>query len=238
MGTYSAAILADSPDVYYRMAETGSGPFVDVVAAHNATPNGTINSDTSLIPGDPGNAAARFDYTTACENADSAYSVVQYPITIECWIKPQSLNADSGGLISVVSGGSSTGWWIGYDTSGFLTFILHGVGVYTSGVSVAAGVASHIAFVATNAPLVHVYKDGAFAQTIFTATMFLGSEFLSIGGIIGNSTQYHGQVTIDEVAVYKAQLSTPQIAAHYAAAFVNDGVPRQVAGWITRSGGN
>ena len=226
MSAYSAQVLADSPDVYFRLDETGAGPFVDIANAHNATPDGTIVTDTSLLVTDA-DASARFNPGGTLTKATTSYILQAQPFTIEFWVKPASLTGSSGGASIVVSGegaGGTSGWQVAYvDATGVWRLLLDGEAFHSfgSGVKAQIGVTQHVVFV-TGASQVELFINAASQGTSACGSLVGPGGFLVIGGqVLGLAAR--ANATIDEVAVYKSALDSSRIAAHYLAATQNTG---------------
>lgn len=220
MSAYSTAVLADSPDVYYRLDETGAGPLVDVVAAHNATANATIVSASSLVPMDS-DAAVTLDYTGAFFKGTTAYTLAQQPMTVEFWINPTALTTNSGWPVVVSCTNNATnGWAAQYQvTTGLWTFTTCGVNDYAFTAAAVAGTTQHIVFVFKASNDVDLYVNGAFSQTISNATpMSATTGFVTIGDSQALGRNMRG--TVDELAIYKSALSAVRIGAHYTAGTV------------------
>jgi hypothetical protein len=235
---YAAEVLADAPDVYLRLDETGSGPFVDVVAGNDLTPDGAIVSAASLLASDP-DASATFDYTTTLTKAVSAYTVAQQPMTIELWVKPISLTGSSlsASIVASCSSGAN-GWSAKYrDTTGAWRFTTHGVKDYDFTAAASIGVTQHVVFVFQASNAVDLYINGVFQQTVtHGVAMTATTSKLTVAGFeVGTSAR--PKATIDEVAVYKSALSAARIAAHYQAgndpAAATTGVSFGASGSIT-----
>lgn len=221
LSPYFQAVMADGPDVYYRLDETGSGPFVDIKNAHNLTPNTTIVTASSLLTADP-DAAATFDYSSGLASADIAYDLTQTTTTIEYWVKPISLTAGGAQLynqaIGCVTATGTRGWNTGYRTNGVWSFTLAGVATYefTTATPIATvGVTNHVVVVLVGTAA-SLYIDGAFKQTITIGAMLTGTgPGVHISGYTGLGANYQIRATIDELAIYKSALTYAQIRAHY-----------------------
>lgn len=233
--TYTTEVLADSPDVYYRLSETGSGPFVDVVGGHNAPPDGVIVSATSLIPSDA-DAAAAFDYSTTLTKAVSGYVLSQRPLTVEAWVSPLGLvGSSAAGYSIIVSCGVAGGWVAHYMDTAIWALTYQGVLTYqfTLSTHAAIGVTQHVVFVLQTGNTIDLYLNGSFQETKATGGLVATGNKLTVAGY---ETLASGRpkAIIDEVAIYKSALSAGRIAAHYAAGIAS--AQRSVAGWITKSG--
>jgi hypothetical protein len=222
VSAYSVAVLTDSPDVYYRLDETGAGPFVDVANAHNATPDGTIVTAASLLVTDA-DAAAKFDPATTLTQATTGYIVAQQPMTVEFWINPASLTGSIGGTSIVLGHTNSTGtngWICDYvDSTGVWQWTLSAVAFYpfASAVKAQIGVKQHIAFVLT-ASTVELFVNGASQGTIAVGTMVAATGHLVIGSSeFSTANRQRPKATIDEIAIYKSAISGARIAAHFLA---------------------
>lgn len=220
--SYTSEVLADSPDVYFRLDDTGAGPFVDVIAAHNATSSGTIINGSSLIPTDA-DASTVFDPTTTCNKAVTTYTVSQRPLTVEFWITPANLTGSAAAGASVaVQCGMTGGWSIEYlDTTGIWRMTYQGVAFYpfTLSTPAAIGTRQHVVIVLNSANTVDLYINGVFQQTLATGALGATANKLTIAGQ-QTVAPARAKATIDEVAVYKSALSASRILAHYTAATV------------------
>lgn len=222
MSAYSTAVLADSPDVYYRLDETGSGAgaFVDVANAHNATPNATIVSSASLLPQDA-DASATLDSAATFFKATTIYTVAQQPLTVEFWVKPTAL---SGGFSTILScGGAGDGWNVAFYADGRWVFTEPGIinGFFNSSPIAAAATTQHVVFVlhgSTPWP-VDLYINGVTIESVNVGTtMNATTSTLTIGEYNG-ADRMRG--VVDEIAIYKATLSAGRILAHYQAGTIS-----------------
>lgn len=228
--TYSAAVLADSPTVYYRLSET-SGLFVDVANGHHATPNGAIVTATGLIPSDS-NAAAKFDwFSGTLKHADAGLTISQIPMTIECWINISSLAQDpaaTGYFASPAAANalmSSGGWGLGHHSStsgspGVLYWVHNGVGDFNMNYTFAINTTYHLVIVVTTGHIT-AYVNGTWVDDIGVADMNTGA----IGTLaLANFAPFDSTMprpslnAMDEVAIYTTALSAARIVAHFDAA--------------------
>lgn len=231
MSAYSAAVLADSPAAYYRLNET-SGNFVDVAAAHNATPSGTIVPASSLIPSDPANGAAKFSWSSGTlKQADtSGFNFCQVPMTIEFWVNIASLsvNPAATGFFSTVpaslilGSGNADGFCVGYKTDGNLYWAFNGVAGIPLDYTFTVGVTYHVVIIATvaAASALTIYINAVLPHVAYainnpiaaTTSLCLGSRLVGV-----NTEPSAALNALDEVALYTSALSAARIAAHYQA---------------------
>lgn len=214
---YFQAVMQDAPDVYFRLDETGSGPFVDIANGHNATPNGTIVTQASLLSLDP-DASAKFDWGAGTlQHAATTYNLSQRPLTVEAWVNPGALDGQGQGSQIIVSCGPTGGWAVEIqDADGTYTLTYETVAFYnfTSSVKAAVGVTHHIVFVLQTGNTIDFYLNGSFQQTIATAALAATTNKLCIGRKDGFANGFP-RSTIDEVAIYKSALTYERIRAHY-----------------------
>lgn len=240
MSAYSAAVIANSPDVYFRMDET-SGNFIDIANGHNATPDATIVTAASLLPADS-DAAAKLTWRSGLKQAVTSYSVAQIPMTIECWVNAASFDQDpaatgyfattaAANMLLGNSGGG--GWGIGHrnnntgGTPGQLYWVHNGQGDFSVSYTLVINTTYHIV-VRVNTNLVEFYINGVFATSFAPADMILPATGpLVLNNDDATTTNPRCDLNaLDEVAIYKSSLSAADILAHYNAA-VAIAVPRR-----------
>lgn len=228
MSVYSSAVLADSPDVYYRLDETSGTAIADSSGnGRGLVANAAISgAAASLLSGDP-DGAILFDYAAnapTLAQASPQFFVAQDGMTVEFWIKPTSLVTSAAAVAVIVCSGNGPGTqgWAAYftDTTGVWHFIKQNVAdyVFNTAAPAAVGTTQHMAFVvAANGLSVDLYQNGVLAQSRVTAAMVAASAgtFVIANNITG--TTHNPKAVIDEVAVYKSALSAGRIAAHFAA---------------------
>lgn len=250
MSAYSAAVLADAPDVYFRLDET-SGNFIDIANGHNATPNAAIVSASSLLLSDL-DAAAKFTWVGGLQQAATSYVLAQIPMTIELWINVASFTADpaatgyyaaTAAANMLIGSGNANGWGLGHrnsntgGTPGQLYWVHPGQGDFSVSYTLALNTTYHVV-VRINTNLVEFYVNGTFATSFAPADMILPSTGSLILNNADAATNPRGDLNaMDEVAIYKSSLSAGRILAHFNAAAGPPIFPRPVIGWTTRSGG-
>jgi hypothetical protein len=223
--SYSDAILADSPAVYYRM----NGPLADQ-SGNGRTGNvvGARSSVSGAIVGDADTA------TTFASNAAwiASYSP-QNAFTLEGWVKVAPSVIGSG------FGCFASPWYLG---ESLLNAEVGGV-TNDYGITLMNG---HVGFGVGNGD--HTFcspgaiNDGAYHHIVGTWDSSDGKRALYIDGalvasagdggdhrsprssgqIYGGSGYFNqanapGAITFDEVAIYDKRLSASQVASHYAA---------------------
>jgi hypothetical protein len=206
--------------VYFRLDETGAGPFVDQIAGNNATTSGTIVSGASLLVTDT-DASAVFDPATTLNKATTSYIINQQTFSVEFWCKPASLTGSGSGgesiVVSALPSAGTSGWECAYvDSTGVWRCAFNGVAFYAfaSAVKAQIGVKQHIVFVFT-VSTVELFVNGASQGTVAIGTIVAPGGTVVIGGSNFSSNVSRAQATIDEVAVYKNALSAARIAAHF-----------------------
>lgn len=206
---YQTAVLADSPVRYYPLQETTTGTVIDDISTNDV--DGSSNSMT--LGNTPGpylgarfasSASQRFLLDTG------AALRAQRPLSLTAWIRPTSW---SGAFNIFEKRAASTGWRF-YVSSGQIICSFFGVGdVIESGTSVSLNTWQHIALTVAGGGSTKFYVDGSLVHT----GSFSGASANSNLPNVGNNTMIGG---ISDVAVFNAELSSGQIAAHITAAGV------------------
>lgn len=230
---YRAAVLADSPYLYWRLNETSGTTAADATA--NNRP-GTYaltytQGQTSPITGEADNRAVAFSSGVVTQNASQTAPTT---FSIEAWVR--STSTAGGRIFGFGSNGGTTtsttdDRHLYLNTAGQIVF---GVGTAASGANARVLVTSPSAYnngawhhvVATFTPTgtnrMRLYVDGtqvatsagtAVATTAYTGFWRGAAENLSewTGG--GTGQVLNG--SLDELAVYTSVLSAARVTAHY-----------------------
>ncbi|HLI23746.1 MAG TPA: LamG-like jellyroll fold domain-containing protein, partial [Acidimicrobiales bacterium] len=215
--TYVGAVLAQTPSVFYRLADPSGSVMAD---SSGASSDGAYSGQESLgqpapLASDPAPSAG---YTTCCSGigsgapslpqADSARSV-------EAWVETTNGNCCQA-LVTWGSPSTDEAFVVGlgptYVTvdgwSDYLSF--------TTPRPIDDG-AWHLLDVAFDGATVTVYLDGQeIGSSPFTGTLnTLGSSVSLANAPFGGYNQYGGNLA--DVAIYPAALTATQVAAHFQA---------------------
>jgi hypothetical protein len=219
--SYAAAVVRDSPLVYYKMDETSGTVLAD--SSGNDRPAslvGTVELGLPRIhPGDASSRSASFANGYALESV----TWPQQAVTAECWIQPSAADR-------IASPRLLGNAWTDNDGKGFMLWLSAGRVAFNTGwnsvvspVTVQAGHTYHVAatFVATS-PRIELYVNGAIAaqstygyvpipQTGDSAGTYVGVlDALSAFGFVD-----HFQGRMSDCAVYDRALTEAQIHNHY-----------------------
>lgn len=213
---YTAEVLADSPDGYWRLGEGASGAVADATGNGNA---GTTQNSGNIAFGETG-VLDPIDSDTAMRFTSSGYvrldsdldigttwtieTWFKYPFPSGCWCtltrgsNDHQVLADNSGNEELGSYDNSTSSFIG---SGFNMNTLspgwhHLVAVASGGTTT-------------------FYIDGASVGSIAFVS---DTDIRSIGNYFGGGQAFG---TVDEVAIYPTALSPARISAHYGAGSVS-----------------
>lgn len=223
--TYDAAVLADSPLIYWKLNETSGSSYADSSPNGNTgTGTGTITQNQAAIFGSSASAlfttANSADVTDASDPYGTSYNG---SLTFECFFKLTNLsqqNAIAGKGMS----GADFSMYIRVDTDGTLR---SGIVTTSGGDSqhdfasasglVSSGVAYHIVVRWTSGVGLGVALNGSSAGSPLSFA-HTGLRNSAVGPTVGRMiTPIYCSGNIQNVAWYASALSDARIAAHYAA---------------------
>lgn len=228
-GQYQATVLADNPEGYWRLNETG-GFMPEPAIATNSVAGGMLENgsyDLGVKLQQPGalagstDTAAYFDSTKILQVPAGVTSQKGAPLTVEFWAKPAVAYAGGTAQACVLAstdrdngrsgwlfyqGGNGWSWWLGTNSSTTYTVQLDP----TTPVSVDNWYHVVGSYDGTTARL---YVNGVEAQSKVGTFSPNLSKPLTVGGRYDYALGYQGSV--DEVAVYPAVLSAADVLAHY-----------------------
>lgn len=213
---YQAAVLADSPSVYYRLGESASPCVPDAGAGGvNLTVSGSLTfAQAGAFAGDtntsvlfPGTAT---NFLQTVTSPGSAYDLGDGPFTLECWFKLAATLT-----LMDIFGKQGTGCYVvRLDASGHVVVPASGIGncfVTTGTITDTNWHHLVVTRVAATQPV--VYLDGTSMPGTYTARTFADSTSQFDVGRSGTANYFHGQ--IQDVAIYKSSLSSTRVTAHY-----------------------
>jgi len=185
--------------------------------------NGTINGGASYTTDTPqrvvgqtqgqGKYALSFNGSTAFVDAGngSSLQITLPPITMEAWIKPNTVTATAypRGIISKGTLGAN-GYGIG-QSGNKINLGYHGSGNFNSNATIVAGTWYHIVGTIDTGNNAKIYINGQLDSTGSVGISTTGGNLL-----IGVSSVYWFNGLIDEVRIYGQALTLGQIQKHYA----------------------
>jgi len=211
---YGQIVLDDDPVSYWRLGDSGSSA-IDQRAINPGTYfNSPTLGATSLLANDTANKAVAFDGANDFMSTSNSVSLgLTAPLSIEAWIKPDTLPA-AGSFASIASKGQSYSLQLNGPQLE-LTIVQFGVPqrLLAPVGAIAAGQAYHV--VGTyDGTTRRLYVNGTeVANAPLTGGATSSTAGLYIGSWDGTKEYFDG--TIDEVAVYGKTLAAARIAAHY-----------------------
>lgn len=213
---YSAAVLADTPYIYYRLGEQVGASAQD--SSGNAIGTTTQGGVTYGVPGlVQGDTAASFNSGLIYSNAVG--SLASPSVTVEFLIKTTATNTS---IVRNDFNESSRVWGLSTNPNGTVNwFIINGgsVGQAAGVKNICDGFAHHVV-VTCDGTTTKIYVDGLLDSSTVTNTAIpqLAGQRLEIGAhYLGGSLFQPTTGVLDEVAYYKSILSAARVAAHYAA---------------------
>jgi archaellin len=227
---YPAEVITDSPVLYWRLGES-AGTIAEDATSNNR--DGTYNNTPTLgVPGAlAGDANTAVSFASASSEtvsrADEAALDLGDVWTLEAWVKMAATG--SGAQRGIVSKGTAA-YYMRINSSDKLEALRsQSISLCTATVAITDTNWHHV--VATkNGTTVKLYLDGVDVSgpvtnqtcTNTTASLWVGAD--SDGS---NNTGEFFNGSIDEVAVYGADLSGARVTAHYNAGLE---VPQRIAG--------
>ena len=232
-GTYEEAVLADGPESWYRLDESVPAALIDGMGRHDGAYQGGVEMRASGALQGNANTAATFDGASGLAEVPYTPDLNTSRFTIECWAKAPaatstrfmcpvaSFNPDPGrGYLLIKS--SDVSWWYVYGdaTDDSIYYIDDGTVVYDRwNHLVATYDGANYAF----------YLNGQFMSVADAVLGLNTSQPFRIGvDMPGGNWNDFWEGQIDEVAYYRAPLSSARIAAHYAAGVFGTATPPTV----------
>jgi len=223
---YRTAVLADSPNFFWRLAETGGTAINDAGAGNR---DGTLLAQTytqgqaSALVSEPKDKSLAVSVGVVNGNTSAA---APNTFSVEAWVKSTST---SGGRILGFGNGTGQNASTTVDRQLYLApngKAMFGVGAAKTAIASTSAInngAWHYV-VGTYAPgnnNMKLYVDGVLQGSATVATVNLtgiwraGAEQLT--GWPGNPTDFYYEGSLDELAVYTTALSAAKVQAHYTA---------------------
>lgn len=219
---YGQAVFADRPDIFYRLSEGAGTAAVDVMGGANGAYVGTPTlGATTLVTG--GDAAVTLNGSTQRVNAAKVFNYGNGPWSYELWFQRSSAVAPATSLPLFAGGANSGGVSIdngGVHGHGFVNAFKSGVSntVHSSSALAADTLVHYCVLTKSAANVWTLYVDGVdvsdrtgdTADTTATTAVLIG-----FGWDPNSGNHFAG--TIDDAAVYTVELTSAQVATHYAA---------------------
>ena len=209
--SYYDEVMADSPVLYLRLAETSGDPVNSGSATLGSSSYGSTTKAQASLCGDLGDYSvlANSSYVTA---ASSSTLIPANGFTMECLINP----ANVSGLKAIMSGPGSGRPYIRLSNNQieFLRSQVALVGTFSGTVS--ANTTAHLAVTVTAGGVTNFYLNGAASGTGSTFSSYPTTQTVYAGREAALYDNFAGY--LDEIAVYHTALSAGRIAAHAAAA--------------------
>jgi hypothetical protein len=218
-GAYEAAVIADKPVAYYRLAEkTGTTAYDSSGNGHNGTYDADVAlGQPSLLKVDKGATSVSFPQGYVTEQATWSAQAV----TAECWVRPTA--ADLQGSPRIIDNawtdhdGNGFMLWLTKHTAGFNTGWLGDVGTF----AFAPGRVYYVAGTFDQAGGATLYVNGLARANAPTGENNVnpqqGDGTTTYVGTLeaGNGPTDYFQGDIADCAVYDHALTADRIALHY-----------------------
>ncbi len=214
VNAYTAAVLANSPRVYFKLNEA-TGSFQDISGNSQV---GTEVGGSAITRGVVGPLAdldtgITVDGTNYVTVPDSVYTDTGDVFSVEFWIK----YTFTGVRHDVISKGNNT-YDVHVNASNQIEFQKQNVTVLakSSRTNMNDGQWHHVVCTHAAGAVGKIYIDGAnVSQQQTAATCSDTNNLLFIGAFTGGTNTFVG--SIDEVAIYNTELTQADVTAHYAA---------------------
>lgn len=223
MADYSAEVLVDAPDAYWRLGEAAGATTATDASGNgrSGTYNGPVTLGAVSLVGGGGTSA---DFApTSWMAVPGASWMDSANFTAEVWFKPDSVSGYQG-LISRDSSGSGRLWTL-YLLNGQLHVYngAAGSGVLTGSKTMGIG-GRHHAVITYSGTTLSIYLDGVLdAQATVTLPTASATTPMLVGASYGGvgSPTFGFDGLIDEAAFYHTALSAARIAKHYSTGIQN-----------------
>jgi hypothetical protein len=214
---YKEAVLADAPAGYWRLGETSGTTAAAVAGSGTGTyRNGALLGQPSLLAGDSANKAVSFDGVNDYVSIPSSAALSPtLRVSVEAWIKPQSLPA-AGLFTSIASKPESYSLQFNGPRLEFTIMqskVRHRLQAPAG--AIVAGQTYHVVGTYDGA-VQRLYVNGTeVASVALTGAITVNTNTLDIASWDEGREAFNG--TIDEVAVYGSALTAARVQAHYQA---------------------
>jgi hypothetical protein len=243
LGAYANAVLSLQPVAYWQLNETNQVPGADVIGNLGSVGVfGTGFPFNGVGQGFPGIVSQSASFSNPSLDATylGSYVAIPFesrlnpagPFTVEFWTKPNQIAGDYFCPVSSIdasqNSGSSRCGWLFYEAPGsqwlFRVGNQNGYVAAIAGGTVQTNTWQHVAGVYDGANII-LYVNGSPVAGPAPASGYSpnanGAAALCIGATSFGNRTFDGSV--DEVVLYTNALTANTVAAHYSAAFTNNG---------------
>lgn len=210
MSTYSNAVMADSPNGYWKLRDlTDASGFANNMTLGGGTPP-TLGVPT-IVTNEP-DGAALFTGAGLLQSSTAATKFnLGDVLTVEAWIQRRQATGD--GMMGIVSKVNNAYYVRVNGTSNKIEFLKSQVASITTSTVTIVDTNPHHIVVTKNAATVKVYVDAVdVTGTVTNATLADNASTLRIGYDLSADP---ANMVIDEVAIYPTALSLARVQAHY-----------------------
>lgn len=228
-GSYEAAVIANSPEAWWRLNESSGTVMTDSMGRHPGTYNGNVTLGVAGLPFSS-TTAANFD---GSHGATKTYGMVPYsPIlnseifTVEAWVQSSNIVSDMGILSSHATGSSGPykgkGYFMHRPTSGTMEGDIGLNDQYSYYfITMNAFIPNkwtQVAMQWNSGTGLNFYQDGALAIGGFGDFVRNTSSPFLVGYVDPFIFDFAWNGNIADVAYYTTALSAAQLNSHYQAA--------------------
>lgn len=224
-GGFAAAVLADTPQLYWNLDEASGTTATDLSGnSRNGTDTAGITPGAASLLSDSSGKSRSFTFhtSTGIAIASAAWMNVS-AFTVEALVKFSSApDATSGDCIASRYGGSGFQWLLWRNFTGKLALQINTAGSGFVNVADTATVVLGTTYLVTatwDGTNVKLFVNGTQVGSTGTATGALAAstESFRVGAYSASASTVPGAL-IDEVSFYNAALSGARVTAHAAAA--------------------
>jgi hypothetical protein len=220
VSAYSDLIVAETGLAsYWRLGESSGTTATAAFGATNGTYSGTgvTYGQPGLLPSDPSATSVLFDDTVpgSCSFGDVYDFSNTANYTVEVWVKPDGLEADS---YIWTKGGEATGGWLLQNADPVLVTRRVDSGGVDDGAFITSGLSAdvhHVVFTYDGTTLL-LYVDGVQVDDVgSTRNLPNSTDQLRLGVASGGGSGFDGW--FQDAAIYTAALDAATVLAHYTA---------------------
>ena len=219
-GPYGTAVLADSPEAFWRLRETaGASALADETGLHTGTPTSISFGVTTPLESEPTDTAISLSGNGYFDTPASTNFKGNSGFSVEAWVYPTA-----NGFLTIASNriSSETGWFVGLYTGSTQLEALFPPYFSISSNALPQSQWSYVAAVYDPSGLtkVRLYLNGTETGYSYRdaswGTGLTDSGPVRVGQTPDGSQGWQGR--LDEVALYNGVLSASRVTAHWNAA--------------------
>lgn len=230
--TYTSTVLADGPNLYYRLGDP-SGTISPDSSGHGNTgayAGGYTLSQAGALLNDADGSTLLDGVSGRVRAPNSSSLTITGAITVEVWVRWSTAPTAAQDIVNKGDGATATGtsYALAYVPGcagcglGFYTFIGNTFVCACQSGALAAGQWFHLVGTRSAAGQLSFYVNGALVATANDGGGLLNTVPSGLGvgasGSGSGSSLYPTSGSLDEAAVYPVALTAAQVAAHYHAA--------------------